>query len=81
MRKLLLASSALLALGIGVAQAGSTNTTSNGTGLAVGVSNVPVSLALDGHFERGDQWRQRRQYDGKWLQQQHWRYEHFEGQR
>ena len=48
MRKLLLASSALLALGIGVAQAGSTNTTSNGTGVAVGVSNVPASLALDG---------------------------------
>lgn len=48
MRKLLLASSALLALGIGVAQAQSTNTTSNGSGLAVGVSNVPVSVALDG---------------------------------
>jgi hypothetical protein len=48
MRKLLLASSALFALGFGVAQAQSTTTTSNGPGLAVGVSNVPVSLALDG---------------------------------
>ncbi|HEY1855749.1 hypothetical protein [Acidocella sp.] len=48
MHKLLLASSALLALGIGLAQAQSTNTTSNGDGLAVGVSNVPVSVALDG---------------------------------